>query len=235
MIPSPPLFASVRGHLSGFVCMSVCKCFPPVCPALMQTGLPLILTEQYGIPYFFSCGHDDASKKAEQPEGLAAAWPSADHCCGWRGRPCWKLNLPWMVGAQLNKILILTTSVKQIWYGVEKAQRNTFIDIYSSLVSTDLLFLICHPWVEIYRSDERDLYLFSSNYSFLSHSLSPSFLWHFSISAPINFSLLKDSTASSLLFPVSQTPAQTNIVFNALLLVMNPSVDLARTLCWLAI
>ena len=59
-----------------------------------------------------------------------------------------------------------------------------------------------------------------------------SYLWHSSISAPINFSLLQDSTVSSVPFPVSQTPAQTNIVFNARLLVMNPAVDLAHDPCW---
>lgn len=115
-------------------------------------------------------------RKSSGPRGLAAAWPSADHCCGQRGRPCWKENLPWMDGAQLNKILFLTTSVKQIWHGVVKAQRNTFIDIYSFPVSTDLFF----PYLS---SLSWDLYVrLTSPYLFSSNSFAVPLFFSLSLS-----------------------------------------------------
>ncbi len=142
-----------------------------------------------------------------------------------------KTSHGWM-GCSLTKSLLLTTSVKQTWHGVATAQRNTFISVYSSLSPLiPLSFFVIFELRSIYQINLS--YLFSS-YSFAAslYFLPLSFLWHFSISAPINFSLMRDSMLSSVPFPVSQTPAKTNIVFNTLLLVMNPSVDLACTPCW---
>lgn len=113
-------------------------------PAHMLTGPPLLLTEWYGIPSLSSCGRNDASKKVEQTESLAAAWPSVDHCCGQRGRPCWKENLPWMDGTKLYKILPLTTSVKQIQHcgeGPKGTHSLIFIYSLSPLISFSLFVI----------------------------------------------------------------------------------------------
>lgn len=139
-------------------------------------------------------------------------------------------------GAAETRVLLLTTSVKQTWHDVVKDERNTYIDIYSFPASTDMFFLMSSLSWDLYFRRSFLVFFFSNSFavSLFFSSLPLSFLWHFSISAPINFSLLLDSRVLSVPLPVSQTPAQTNIVFNALLLVMNPSVDLADS-CWLAI
>ena len=74
-----------------------------------------------------------------------------------------------------------------------------------------------------------------SSLSLSFSSLPLSFLWHFSISRTYQFLFPKGFNGSSVPFPVIQTPVQTNIVFNALLLAMNPSGDLGHTPGWLVI
>lgn len=184
----------------------------------MLTGPPLLLTQD-GIPSFSSCGCDDASKKVQ---AALWVWSRCDRqqttAVVREGDLAEKKTSRGWMGCSRTRVLLLTTSVKQTWHGVVTDEKNTYIDIYSFPASTDMFFLMSSLSWDLYF---RRRFLLS-------------FLWHFSISAPINFSLLQDSRVLSVPLPVSQTPAQTNIVFNALLLVMNPSVDLADS-CWLAI
>lgn len=191
----------------------------------MLTGPHLFLTQD-GIPSFSSCGSPWCFQ-----EGRTALW---DWLQGDRRQTAAvvkegdlaerKTSSRWM-GCSWTRSLLLTTSVKQTWQGMGRGPKN--VDGYSFPPSADMFFQSCHLW---------DLYL--TRFSFLDFffkflcstslfsSLPLLFLWHFSICAPIMFSLLQDFRFFCVRLPVSQTPAQTNIVFNALLLVMKASVDL---------
>lgn len=134
------LASEVTCPLRICVCVCLCKCFLASGPACMLTGSPLLWKERYGIPSYPSCGSDDASKKVEQPEGLAAAWPSADHCCGQEGDLAEKKSSHGWMRRSLTKFFSSQPLLNK-QNGVVKAQRNTFSDIYLLPVSTNLFFL----------------------------------------------------------------------------------------------
>lgn len=112
------------------------------------------------------------------PMGLVAVWPSADHCCGQRGRPCWKENLPWMDGVQLKQESSswqpLLNKHGMMWWRTKGTHTLIFIHFPLPLIC----FSWCHLWVEIYISEEVFLYFFSQ-IPLLSLSFFPLSLSHF--------------------------------------------------------
>lgn len=112
------------------------------------------------------------------PMGLVAVWPSADHCCGQRGRPCWKENLPWMDGVQLKQESSswqpLLNKHGMMWWRTKGTHTLIFIHFPLPLIC----FSWCHLWVEIYISEEVFLYFFSQiPLLSLSFFLSPSLIF----------------------------------------------------------
>lgn len=95
----------------------------------MVTGL--ILTQQHGIPFPFSCGYDHAPKRVEWASAFGCGVTVGRPGCGHRGSPRWRENLPWMDEAQLND---LTTSVWQTFHGIARA----YTSVYSFPASADV-------------------------------------------------------------------------------------------------
>lgn len=95
----------------------------------MVTGL--ILTQQHGIPFLFSCGYDHAPKKVEWASTFGCGVTVSRPGCGHRGSPHWKENLSWMDVVQPNGSM---TSVWQTFHGIARAST----DVYSFPASVDL-------------------------------------------------------------------------------------------------
>lgn len=95
----------------------------------MVTGL--ILIQQHGIPFLFSCGYDHAPKKVEWASTFGCGLTVSRPGCGHRGSPRWKENLSWMDVVQPNGSM---TSVWQTFHGIARAST----DVYSFPASADL-------------------------------------------------------------------------------------------------
>lgn len=100
----------------------------------MVTGL--ILTQQHGIPFPFSCGYDHAPKRVEWASVLGCGVTVGRPGCGRRGSPRWKENLPWMDEPQLNDS---TTSVWQTFHGIARA----YTGVYTFPASADVFSHHC--------------------------------------------------------------------------------------------
>lgn len=127
---------------------------------------------------------------------------------------------PLVDSAKLNKISSSQPLLNKymVWWRPE--ERHTVIFIFSW--SLTMLFF---PLLYVIFSLDRSTY--QINITFIYFCVISFFCCFCGISPSVHLSIslsFKDSRVSSVLFPVSQTPAQTNI---ALLLAVNPSVDLA--------
>lgn len=139
----------------------------------MVTGL--ILTQQHGIPFPFSCGYDHAPKRVEWASALGCGVTVGRPGCGRRGSPRWKENLPRMDEPQLNDS---TTSVWQTFHGIARA----YTGVYTFPASADVFSHHCLHYLLGSLKKISCIYLLFSS-SFLC-SLSYD-LWLFSVLLPV--------------------------------------------------